>query len=81
VLSLKRSLRVVGSFDRPNLGWYVERADGHSAKMSAVRRLVRSEPGAVVIYGGTRRVVETIRSDLARLGTPTAAYHAGLGPE
>ncbi len=81
VLSLKRPLRVVGSFDRPNLGWYVERADGHSAKMSAVRRLVRSEPGAVVIYGGTRRVVETIRSDLARLGTPTAAYHAGLEPE
>jgi ATP-dependent DNA helicase RecQ len=81
VLSLKRPLRIVGSFDRPNLGWYVERADGHSAKMSAIRRLVRSEPGAVVIYGGTRRVVETIRSDLARLGTPTAAYHAGLEPE
>ena len=81
VLSLKRPLRVVGSFDRPNLGWYVERADGHSAKMSGVRRLVRSEPGAVVIYGGTRRVVETIRSDRARLGTPTAAYHAGLEPE
>ncbi|MCH7856267.1 MAG: RecQ family ATP-dependent DNA helicase [Gemmatimonadetes bacterium] len=81
VLSLKRPLRIVGSFDRPNLGWYVERADGHSAKMSAIRRLVRAEPGAVLIYGGTRRVVETIRSDLARLGTPTAAYHAGLEPE
>ena len=81
VLSLDRPLRVVGSFDRPNLSWYVERADGHSAKMSAIRRLVRSESGAVVIYAGTRRVVETIRSDLAQLGTPTAAYHAGLEPE
>ncbi|MEE8146598.1 MAG: ATP-dependent DNA helicase RecQ [Longimicrobiales bacterium] len=81
VLSLNRPLRVVGSFDRPNLGWYVERADGHSAKMSAIRRLVRSEPGAAVIYAGTRRVVETIRSDLARLGTSTVAYHAGLEPD
>ena len=81
VLSLDRPLRVVGSFDRPNLSWYVERADGHSAKMSAIRRLVRSESGAVVIYAGTRRVVETIRSDLAQLGTPTTAYHAGLEPE
>ena len=81
VLSLNRPIRVVGSFDRPNLGWYVERADGHSAKMSAIRRLSRSESGAAVIYAGTRRVVETIRSDLARLGTSTGAYHAGLEPE
>jgi ATP-dependent DNA helicase RecQ len=81
VLSLNRPIRIVGSFDRPNLGWYVERAGGHSAKMSAIRRLARSEPGAAVIYAGTRRVVETIRSDLARLGMSTAAYHAGLEPE
>jgi ATP-dependent DNA helicase RecQ len=81
VLSLDRPLRVVGSFDRPNLSWYVERADGHPAKMNAIRRLVGSEVGAVVIYAGTRRVVETIRSALARLGISTAAYHAGLEPE
>ena len=81
VLSLNRAIRVVGSFDRPNLGWYVERADGHSAKMSAIRRLARSESGAALIYASTRRVVETIRSDLARLGISTAAYHAGLEPE
>ena len=81
VLSLDRPLRVVGSFDRPNLSWYVERADGHSAKMSAIRRLVGSEAGAVVVYASTRRAVEAIRSDLARLGISTAAYHAGLEPE
>ena len=81
VLSLDRPLRVVGSFDRPNLSWYVERADRHPAKMSAIRRLVLSEAGAVVLYAGTRRVVETIRSALARLGISTAAYHAGLEPE
>ena len=81
VLSLHRPLRVVGSFDRLNLGWYVELADGHAAKMSAIRCLVGSEVGAALIYAGTRRVVETIRSELARLGIPTAAYHGGLEPE
>ncbi len=81
VLSLDRPLRVVGSFDRPNLGWYVERVDGHSAKMAAIRDLVRSEVGAVVIYAGTRRAVETVRSNLARLGISTASYHAGLDPQ
>ncbi len=81
VLSLDRPLRMVGSFDRPNLGWYVERADGHAAKMAAIRDLVRSEVGAVVIYAGTRRAVETIRSKLALLGISTASYHAGLEPE
>ncbi len=81
VLSLDRPLRVVGSFDRPNLSWYVERADGHPTKMNAIRRLVGAEVGAVVIYAGTRRVVETIRSALARLGISTTAYHAGLEPE
>jgi len=34
-----------------------------------------------VIYAGTRRVVETIRSALARFGISTAAYHAGLEPK
>lgn len=76
VLSLDRPLRVVGSFDRPNLGWYVQTADGHSAKMAAIRGLVESERGAAVVYAGTRRAVETIRSGLARLGVSTAAYHA-----
>jgi ATP-dependent DNA helicase RecQ len=81
VLSLDRPLRVVGSFDRPNLRWYVEQVDGHSAKMAAIREMVRSEVGAAVVYAGTRRTVETIRSSLARLGISTASYHAGLEPE
>ena len=74
-------IRVVGSFDRPNLRWYVKRADRHATKLESIRNMVASERGAVVIYGGTRRVVEAIRSDLARLGVSTAAYHAGLDPE
>ena len=81
VLSLEHPIRVVGSFDRPNLRWYVERADGHATKLEKIGRMVASVRGAVVIYGGTRRVVEAIRSDLARLGVSTSAYHAGMDPE
>ena len=80
VLGLDRPLRVVGSFDRPNLGWFIEHVDGHAAKMKAIRGIVASERGAAVIYAGTRRAVETIRSSLALLGISTAAYHAGLKP-
>ena len=81
VLALQHAIRVVGSFDRPDLRWYVKRADRHATKLESIRNMVASERGAVVIYGGTRRVVEAIRSDLARLGVSTAAYHAGLDPE
>ena len=80
VLRLDRPLCVVGSFDRPNLAWFVERVDGHAAKMSTIRSIVASEVGAAVIYASTRRAVETIRASLARLGISTAAYHAGLVP-
>ena len=60
VLALEDPVRVVGSFDRPNLTWHVERADHHRSKIRALRRHVRSVSGAVVVYAGTRRVVEVI---------------------
>jgi len=80
VLGLVSPLRVVGSFDRPNLAWHVERADDHRSKIQSLRRMVRDEKGAVVVYAGTRRVVETIRTDLARLGIQATAYHGGMEP-
>ena len=81
VLGLAKPVRVVGSFDRPNLAWHVERADDHRSKIRILRQMVREEAGAVVAYAGTRRVVEAIRTGLARLGVSAAAYHAGLEPE
>ena len=78
VLGLVNPVRMVGSFDRPNLSWHVQRADDHRSKLCALRRMVRQEKGAVVVYAGTRRVVEAIRVDLSRLGVPATAYHAGL---
>ena len=78
VLGLMDPVRVVGSFDRPNLSWHIRRADDHRSTVGALRTMVREEKGAVVVYAGTRRVVEAIRADLARLGVPATANHAGL---
>ena len=80
VLGLVNPVRVVGSFDRPNLSWHVRPADDHRSKVRTLRRMVRGEEGAVVVYAGTRRVVEAIRADLAGLGVAATAYHAGMDP-
>ncbi len=78
VLSLRRPVRVVGSFDRPNLRWSVLHAGGHGAKADAIRRAVRSEQAPCIVYAGTRRTVEALRRDLAGRGFGALAYHAGL---
>ncbi len=80
-LRLRDPLRVVGSFDRPNLTWEVEEVSGHGQKMRAIRSLLRGREGANIIYASTRKAVEAVRRDLASRGLPALAYHAGLSPE
>lgn len=36
VLGLMDPVRVVGSFDRPNLSWHIRRADDHRSKVRAL---------------------------------------------
>lgn len=79
-LSLRGPERVVGSFDRPNLAWEVNRAPGHREKIRAMRGLLRGREGATIIYASTRRTVEAVRRALASRGIPALAYHAGLSP-
>jgi len=80
-LRLDRPLRVVGSFDRPNLSWHVVRVRREAERAELLTRLVRRAGGSVVVYAGTRRGVETLRDRLAALGLPVEAYHAGLAAE
>jgi ATP-dependent DNA helicase RecQ len=79
-LGLADPTRVVGSFDRPNLGWSVFRSRGHGEKMRIVRRLLRGREGATILYASTRRSVEAVRRALAGRGILAMAYHAGLSP-
>ena len=80
-LALRDPLRVVGSFDRPNLSWHVVRVGRHPERLRLLERLVRGAGGPCVVYAGTRRTVESLRDRLAALGVPVEAYHAGLTAE
>ncbi len=80
-LGLMDPVRVVGSFDRPNLAWEVRPGEGHRNKVRASLELLRGREGATILYASTRRGVEATRRALAVLGYPALAYHAGLTPE
>ena len=82
VLALRDPVRVVGSFDRPNLSWHVVSVRGLAAKRAALRGALRESQGVgtALVYAGTRRTVEAVRDHLAGLGLRAEAYHAGLEP-
>ncbi len=81
VLRLRRPVRVVGSFDRPNLSWAVIGAAGHRQKVLSIWSHLANGSEPAIVYGGTRRTVEAVRRYLAGQGLPAAAYHAGLNPD
>ena len=80
-LRLRDPVRVVGSFDRPNLSWHVLPVRGERERSEKLARLVRGARAPVVVYAGTRRMVEALRDRLAALGVPAEAYHARLTAE
>lgn len=87
VLGLRSPVRVVQSFDRPNLRWEVARFATRYQKSSELHRSVwrarrgNAKHGAILIYAATRKGVEGIRDGLARLGLPAMRYHAGLSQD
>jgi ATP-dependent DNA helicase RecQ len=76
-LGLRRPRVIVTGFDRPNLSFNVVRAQSAKAKDAALLDIVRSAPGALVVYAATRGSVERLAGFLSRSGVPAAAYHAG----
>ncbi len=81
-LELRRPVRVVRSFDRPNLSWAVLRGRDHATRIRRLHDLLKRVPGTAIVYAPTRRSVESVRDGLAGLGVRSEAYHAGLdGPE
>ncbi|MCJ7629608.1 MAG: ATP-dependent DNA helicase [Longimicrobiales bacterium] len=77
-LRLRDPVRVVGSFDRPNLSWEVREAQDHGEKMTQLHALLRGRGGANIVYASTRKAVEAVRRSLAARGLPALPYHAGL---
>ncbi|MEM9186923.1 MAG: DNA helicase RecQ [Planctomycetota bacterium] len=67
---------LVGSFDRPNLGYRVQRANN---KLGQIREAVARHAGeSGIVYCISRKEVERTAAALAELGVKAAPYHAGL---
>ena len=75
-LALHDPVRLVGSFDRPNLVYRVVPRIGLKAQ---IRRVVERHPHeAGILYCVSRREVESLASWLVELGYRARPYHAGL---
>ncbi len=78
LLRLREPEVVLTGFDRPNLRYRVLPVPNETAKLEALQTLLR-QPGAAVVYAGTRGQVEAVAAQLMGWGREGAAYHAGLG--
>ena len=77
-LGLQDPVRVVTSFDRPNLWWSVRRFRSRAGRLRALTELRRDVGGAVLVYAPTRNHVDRMRRALAERGILVRGYHAGL---
>jgi ATP-dependent DNA helicase RecQ len=78
-LGLNDPVRLVGSFDRPNLIYRVERRDRLVEQIRKVLDQHRKESG--IVYCLTRRDVDSLHMTLSDMGYRTLPYHAGLSDE
>lgn len=70
---------LVGSFDRPNLQYRVERKD---RLLGQIQRFIDRHPDeSGVIYCVTRKEVERVAAALTSLNYSVAPYHAGMADE
>jgi len=70
---------IVRGFARPNLHLSVETFQDDDVKRRAVALRAAGEAKPGIVYAATRRDAELYGEELAALGLPAAAYHAGLG--
>jgi ATP-dependent DNA helicase RecQ len=75
-LDLREPAILVGSFDRPNLVYSVERASNRFGQVCAVIERHPGESG--IVYCISRKEVDKTAAALAQLGHRALPYHAGL---
>ncbi|HEX2165013.1 MAG TPA: DNA helicase RecQ [Thermoanaerobaculia bacterium] len=78
-LGLADAAVLVGSFDRPNLVYRVERRGDRDRQVRAVLDRHRGEAG--IVYCISRREVEEVAETIAAWGVAVRPYHAGLADE
>lgn len=78
-LSLRDPEWLVGSFDRPNLVYRVQRK---SDVVKQVRSVIDAHPSeSGIVYCISRREVDELSESLVRLGYKARPYHAGLSDD
>ena len=76
-LTLAKPLEFIGSFDRPNLYFEVQKP---KSKFEALRSYVdQNQEESGIIYCSTRKTVDEVCEKLNRIGVKAVKYHAGLG--
>jgi ATP-dependent DNA helicase RecQ len=84
-LGLRDRVSIRSGFDRPNLTFDVVSVEGKGAvaRKRAALLHVMSDPKArpAIVYCGTRKDTDEVKSLIAGEGIETVAYHAGMAPE
>lgn len=78
-LGLNQPEMLVGSFDRPNLVYSVQRANNRFGQICEV--IERHSKQSGIVYCISRKEVDKTAAALSQLGHRAAAYHAGLTDE
>ena len=69
---------IIAGFDRANIRYTIAPRDNAGRQIAD---LVRSIPGAGIVYAGSRKGCEQLAEKLEATGRPVGVYHAGLPPE
>jgi ATP-dependent DNA helicase RecQ len=80
-LGLRNPVRVVASFDRPNLHFAVRRCADERERLDEALALVRKTSGTVIAYVPTRNRADGVAAWFLRKGLAAAPYHADLPGE
>ena len=75
-LGIPRDGVMVAGFDRPNIRYTAE-----AAPNSGIAALVKSLPGAGIVYAQTRDRTEKIAAQITETGRKALYYHAGMEPQ
>jgi ATP-dependent DNA helicase RecQ len=77
-LRLRNPVRVLASFDRPNLCFEVRRCADEHERLTRALALLRDTPATVICYVPTRNRADGVATWLRRKGIAAAPYHGAL---
>jgi ATP-dependent DNA helicase RecQ len=80
-LRLRRPVKILRSFDRPNLCFAARRVASDGERLRLALHLLRGAEGTAIVYVPTRNQTDGVATVLRRWGIAALPYHAGLPPD